>query len=131
MPTHAICMELRDRMKMQCKIRRSSRRTARTNSRESTSCVLCAASILVCLAACTCTSGMERCWRQAIRGCSASSINLCSGQIGDQRRRVANNSEFQEQVRQLGKLVAQFDELPDGATKTAAKDLMQLLMDVM
>jgi Fe-S cluster biogenesis protein NfuA len=43
---------------------------------------------------------------------------------------VANDSEFQEQVRQLGKLVAQFDELPDGATKTAAKDLMQLLMDV-
>ena len=43
---------------------------------------------------------------------------------------MANNSEFQEQVRQLGKLVAQFDELPDGATKTAAKDLMQLLMDV-
>jgi Fe-S cluster biogenesis protein NfuA len=43
---------------------------------------------------------------------------------------VANDSEFQEQVRQLGKLVAQFDELPDGATKTAARDLMQLLMDV-
>lgn len=43
---------------------------------------------------------------------------------------MANDSEFQEQVRQLGKLVAQFDELPDGATKTAAKDLMQLLMDV-
>jgi Fe-S cluster biogenesis protein NfuA len=43
---------------------------------------------------------------------------------------VANDSEFQEQVRQLGKLVAQFDDLPDGATKTAAKDLMQLLMDV-
>jgi Fe-S cluster biogenesis protein NfuA len=43
---------------------------------------------------------------------------------------VANDSEFQEQVRQLGKLVAQFDELPDGATKTAARDLVQLLMDV-
>jgi Fe-S cluster biogenesis protein NfuA len=43
---------------------------------------------------------------------------------------VANDSEFQEQVRQLGKLVAQFDELPDGATKTAAENLMQLLMDV-
>jgi Fe-S cluster biogenesis protein NfuA len=43
---------------------------------------------------------------------------------------VANDSEFQEQVRQLGQLVAQFDELPDGATKAAARDLVQLLMDV-
>jgi len=43
---------------------------------------------------------------------------------------VANDGEFQEQVRQLGKLIAQFDELPDGATKTAARDLVQLLMDV-
>jgi Fe-S cluster biogenesis protein NfuA len=43
---------------------------------------------------------------------------------------VANDGEFQEQVRQLGKLVAQFDELPDGATKTAARELVQLLMDV-
>ena len=43
---------------------------------------------------------------------------------------MANDSEFQEQVRQLGKLIAQFDELPDGATKTAARDLVRLLMDV-
>jgi Fe-S cluster biogenesis protein NfuA len=43
---------------------------------------------------------------------------------------VANDGEFQEQVRQLGKLIAQFDELPDGATKTAARDLVRLLMDV-
>jgi Fe-S cluster biogenesis protein NfuA len=43
---------------------------------------------------------------------------------------VANDGEFQEQVRQLGKLVVQFDELPDGATKTAARELLQLLMDV-
>jgi Fe-S cluster biogenesis protein NfuA len=43
---------------------------------------------------------------------------------------VANDGEFQEQVRQLGKLIAQFDELPDGATKTAARDLVQLLMDI-
>ena len=43
---------------------------------------------------------------------------------------MANDSEFQEQVRQLGQLVAQFDELPDGATKAAARDLVQLLMDV-
>lgn len=43
---------------------------------------------------------------------------------------MANDDEFQERVRQLGKLVAQFDELPDGATKTAARELVQLLMDV-
>ena len=43
---------------------------------------------------------------------------------------MANDSEFQEQVRQLGQLVAQFDELPNGATKAAARDLVQLLMDV-
>ena len=43
---------------------------------------------------------------------------------------MANDGEFQEQVRQLGKLIAQFDELPDGATKAAARDLVQLLMDV-
>lgn len=43
---------------------------------------------------------------------------------------MASDGEFQEQVRQLGKLVAQFDELPDGVTKTAATELVQLLMDV-
>ena len=43
---------------------------------------------------------------------------------------MANDDEFQGRVRQLGKLVAQFDELPDGATKTAARELVQLLMDV-
>ena len=43
---------------------------------------------------------------------------------------MANDGEFQEQVRQLGKLIAQFDELPDGASKTAARELVQLLMDV-
>jgi Fe-S cluster biogenesis protein NfuA len=43
---------------------------------------------------------------------------------------VANDGEFQEKVRQLGKLVAQFDESPDGVTKAAARELVQLLMDV-
>jgi Fe-S cluster biogenesis protein NfuA len=43
---------------------------------------------------------------------------------------VANDAEFQEQVRQLGKLVAQFDELPDSAAKVAGRELVQLLMDV-
>lgn len=43
---------------------------------------------------------------------------------------MANEGEFQEQVRTLGKLVAQFDELPDGEAKTAGKELLQLLMDL-
>jgi Fe-S cluster biogenesis protein NfuA len=43
---------------------------------------------------------------------------------------VTNDGEFQEQVRQLGKLVAQFDQLPDSAAKAAGNELVQLLMDV-
>jgi Fe-S cluster biogenesis protein NfuA len=43
---------------------------------------------------------------------------------------VTNDGEFQEQVRQLGRLVAQFDQLPDSAAKAAGKELVQLLMDV-
>ncbi len=43
---------------------------------------------------------------------------------------MANGGDFQEQVRQLGNLIAQFDHLPDGPQKTAGKELVQLLMDV-
>jgi Fe-S cluster biogenesis protein NfuA len=43
---------------------------------------------------------------------------------------VANDGEFQEQVRYLGKLVAQFDELPDSDAKVAGRELVQLLMEV-
>ena len=43
---------------------------------------------------------------------------------------MANDGEFHEQVRQLGRLVAQFEQLPDSAAKTAGKELLQLLMDV-
>ncbi len=43
---------------------------------------------------------------------------------------MATGSEFQEQVRQLGKLITQFDEMPEGPQKTACKELVQLLMDV-
>lgn len=43
---------------------------------------------------------------------------------------MANDEEFQEQIRQLGKLVAQFDDLPDSAAKSASRELVQLLMDV-
>jgi hypothetical protein len=43
---------------------------------------------------------------------------------------VATGSEFQEQVRQLGKLITQFDQMPEGPPKAACKELVQLLMDV-
>ena len=43
---------------------------------------------------------------------------------------MANRGEFREQVNQLGKLIAQFDNLPDGPQKVAGKELVQLLMDV-
>jgi Fe-S cluster biogenesis protein NfuA len=43
---------------------------------------------------------------------------------------VANDGDFQEQVRQLGQLVARFDQLPDSGTKAVGKELVQLLMDV-
>lgn len=43
---------------------------------------------------------------------------------------MGNGSDFQEHVRQLGKMVAEFDHLPDGPQKDACKELVQLLMDV-
>jgi Fe-S cluster biogenesis protein NfuA len=43
---------------------------------------------------------------------------------------VANDGDFQEQMKQLGSLVAQFDRLPESAAKLAGKELIQLLMDV-
>jgi Fe-S cluster biogenesis protein NfuA len=43
---------------------------------------------------------------------------------------VANGSEFQEKVKQLGSLIAQIDNLRDGPQKAAGKELVQLLMDV-
>jgi Fe-S cluster biogenesis protein NfuA len=42
---------------------------------------------------------------------------------------VATGSDFQEQVRQLGKLITQFDQSPESPQKTACKELVQLLMD--
>jgi hypothetical protein len=56
--------------------------------------------------------------------------SLGSPSIGRIRRRVANGTEFQEQVRQLGQLITQFDQMPDNPQKIACKQLVQLLMDV-
>ncbi len=43
---------------------------------------------------------------------------------------MAIGSEFQEQVRQLGKLITQFDQMPESPQKAACKELVQLLMNV-
>jgi Fe-S cluster biogenesis protein NfuA len=43
---------------------------------------------------------------------------------------VADIGNFQEQVKRLGELVSQFDQMPDSPQKTAGRELMQLLMDV-
>lgn len=64
-----------------------------------------------------------------------SNLNLQSLAVRDLEfaihgRPVANSSAFQDQIRQLGKLITQFDHLPDGPQKTACKELVQLLMDV-
>ncbi len=43
---------------------------------------------------------------------------------------MGDSSGFQEQVRKLGELVSQFEEMPDSPQKTAGKELVQLLMEV-
>jgi hypothetical protein len=43
---------------------------------------------------------------------------------------VANGNAFQDQIRQLGKLIMEFDQFPEGPQKVACKALVKLLMDV-
>jgi Fe-S cluster biogenesis protein NfuA len=43
---------------------------------------------------------------------------------------VANKEAFQEKIRQLGILVGELDALPGDGSNTAARELVQLLMDV-
>jgi Fe-S cluster biogenesis protein NfuA len=43
---------------------------------------------------------------------------------------VASSDGFQEQVKRLGELASQFDQMPDGPQKTAGREFMQLLLDV-
>src|SRR5271169_1778977 len=48
----------------------------------------------------------------------------------ERRTSVVNEKEFQEKIRQLGTLVGELDQMPDGALKVAARELVQLLMEV-
>ena len=43
---------------------------------------------------------------------------------------MAKEKEFQEKIRQLGTLVGELDQMPDGGPKVAARELIQLLMEV-
>jgi hypothetical protein len=43
---------------------------------------------------------------------------------------VANATEFHQRVQELGKLVAELEQMPDSALKVAAGELVHLLMDV-
>jgi hypothetical protein len=43
---------------------------------------------------------------------------------------VDSEKEFQEKMRQLGTLVGELDQMPGGGSKVAARELVQLLMEV-
>jgi Fe-S cluster biogenesis protein NfuA len=43
---------------------------------------------------------------------------------------VISEKEFQQKIRQLGTLVGELDQMPDGGPKVAARELVQLLMEV-
>ena len=43
---------------------------------------------------------------------------------------MASEKEFQQKVRQLGTLVGELDQMPDSGSKVAARQLLQLLMEV-
>jgi len=43
---------------------------------------------------------------------------------------VAGEKDFQEKIRQLGTLVGELDQMPGGGSKVAARELVQLLMEV-
>lgn len=43
---------------------------------------------------------------------------------------MASEKEFRQKVRQLGALVGELDQMPGGGSKVAARELVQLLMEV-
>lgn len=43
---------------------------------------------------------------------------------------MAGEKDFQEKIRQLGTLVGELDQMPGSGSKVAARDLVQLLMEV-
>ncbi|MGC1299781.1 MAG: NifU family protein [Alloacidobacterium sp.] len=43
---------------------------------------------------------------------------------------MASEQEFQEKIRQLGTLVGELNDAPEGSSKVAAREMVQLLMEV-
>lgn len=43
---------------------------------------------------------------------------------------MISEKEFQQRIRQLGTLVGELDQMPDGGPKLAAREIVQLLMEV-
>lgn len=43
---------------------------------------------------------------------------------------MASEKEFQDKIRQLGTLVGEINEAPEGSSKVAAREMVQLLMEV-
>jgi hypothetical protein len=48
----------------------------------------------------------------------------------EKRSRVVNATEFQRRVQQLGKLIAELEQMPDSPLKVATAELVHLLMEV-
>jgi NifU-like domain len=48
----------------------------------------------------------------------------------EKRSRVVNATEFQRRVQQLGKLIAELEQMPDSPLKVATGELVHLLMEV-
>src|ERR1700751_3856194 len=146
MRTQGISTERRGRTKMRFKIRRSSKRTDPINSRVSTSCVPCAVSTHACLAACICTSGMEKCWRRIIRRCLAWSRKNTAGRVGKLCMASGLSNEYlvspaegekygkvsmtapsnaQNQLQSIEALLQRIEKANDPAMSAMAKDLVQ------
>ena len=112
-----------------CKTPRSSRRTAPTNSRGSTSCgPKCAASILVCLVACTCTSAMAKCWKPSTRPCSAFRARGDAHPGGTSIVTMHEDQEIQGQLERLEVLIQEIEELPDPTARAHARELVQSIL---
>src|SRR5580658_1838230 len=105
-------------MRMPCRTRPSSKKTALRNSRALTLCARCAASIRACPAAFTCIGATAKCWRLCILRCSV---------ITDVMR---DTQEFQEQVGRIDGLVRRLDSSPDPSLRGMARELVQSLMEL-
>jgi Fe-S cluster biogenesis protein NfuA len=50
--------------------------------------------------------------------------------LAAKRSRVANAIEFQQRVQQLGKLIAELEQIPDSPLKVGAEEMFHLLMEI-